>query len=119
MAPLTSHQIALQLKAFCMQQQFAQARKALFAMDATSIEADGKVYKGLKEIEQKHQGWMQSVELVRKLHIAKPLVNGNRIVLSFTWYITYKGAKETCWKEIGIFTLSEGKIKQEQFFYDI
>jgi hypothetical protein len=114
---MCTEQIALELLTFCKKQQFAEARTALYATDAISIEANNQVYNGIDAITEKGVQWSNSVERVDKLTISEPLVIGQFFSVAFTWHITYKNQPATIWQELGVFEVKGGKVVLEKFYY--
>jgi ketosteroid isomerase-like protein len=98
------------------------ALEELFAQDAVSVEASAPpgadpVSSGLAAIRAKGEWWGSNHE-VHKAELSGPYPNGDRFAVRFTYDITHKpSGKRIVMDEIGLFTVENGKISREEFFY--
>jgi hypothetical protein len=80
-----------------------------------SIEADGTVFLGKKGVAEKDAWWYASFEV----HNAKaegPFVGATGFTVHFSIETSPKGGGErTAMREVGVFTVSKGKIVREEF----
>lgn len=94
----------------------------LFAADAESVEAGGppgmdRTAKGLDAIRGKSKWWNDN-HIVHKADHLGPFPNGDRFCVRFTYDVTNKpSGQRFVMDEIGLFTVSGGKITKEEFFY--
>jgi len=94
----------------------------LFAKDAVSVEAGGppgqdRVKRGLEEIRAKSKWWSDN-HVVHGSEVDGPYPNDDRFAVRFTYDITFKPeSKRFTMNEIGLFTVKDGKIVKEEFFY--
>lgn len=98
------------------------ALATLYHDDAVSIEArpgNESVAKGMEAIKAKHEWWNSAVEM----HSAEvegpfPNHNDNQFACIFTMDATMKQANQRFqMKEVGLYTVENGKIIKEEFFY--
>ena len=96
--------------------------KALYADDAVSVEAAdmgmGRERKGVQEIIAKHEAWNSMVE-AHETKIHGPFFHGpSQFGLIFELDSTNRQTGERSdMKELAIYTVEDGKIAREEFFY--
>ncbi len=94
----------------------------LFAKDATSVEAAAppvgeRTAKGLDAIRGKGKWWMEN-HTVHKAEVFGPYPHDDRFAVRFLYDITNKpSGKRMTMDEVGLFTVENGKIVREEFFY--
>src|SRR5262249_38600060 len=95
---------------------------ALFSKDAVSVEAAAppggeRTTKGLDAIRAKGATWAQNHE-VHKAELSGPYPHDHRFAVRFTYEVTHKptGQRRSL-DEVGLFTVDDGKITREEFFY--
>ena len=94
----------------------------LYAKDAVSVEAVAppgmeRVVKGLEAIRAKSKNWRESND-VHSAEVMGPFPNDNRFAVRFTFDVTNKpSGRRMKMDEIGLFTIENGKIAREEFFY--
>ena len=94
----------------------------LFSSDAVSIEAMDmpgfpKEARGLKAIIEKGKRWNENNE-VHSASVDGPWPNGNRFIVRFAFDVTNKQTgRRNKMDETGLFTVENGKIVREEFFY--
>ena len=114
---MTTHDIAQQLIQHCRELRFSEARRALFAPDAVSVEADGSTTQGLEALDAKQRQWQAGIEQLHGVEVSAPIVTPHYISIAFTWELTLKGQPRGGWSEIGLFQVKDGRVVREQFFY--
>jgi hypothetical protein len=94
----------------------------LFTKDTVSVEAGAppgqdRTAKGLEAIAAKSKWWREN-HTVHKAEIFGPYPHDDRFAVRFLYDVTNKpsGARITM-DEVGLFTVSNGKIVKEEFFY--
>lgn len=105
--------------ALCVAGKFDQAGKDFWADDVTSVEPmEGPmaVVKGRKAVEGKSQWWYDN-HTVHGATVEGPFVNGDQFILRFELDVTPKGSERRQMKETGLYTLKDGKIVEERFFF--
>ena len=94
----------------------------LYAKDAVSVEAAAmpgmeRVVKGLDAIHAKSKEWNEK-NVVHSAEVIGPYPNDSRFAVRFTFDVTNKpSGKRMKMDEIGLFTIENGKISREEFFY--
>jgi hypothetical protein len=94
----------------------------LYAKDAVSVEAAAmpgmdRVVKGLDAIRAKSKVWNES-NVVHAAEVSGPFPNENRFAVRFMFDVTNKpSGKRMKMDEVGLFTIENGKITREEFFY--
>ncbi|MCU0656895.1 MAG: nuclear transport factor 2 family protein [Polyangiaceae bacterium] len=118
----TTHEIAARYVELCKAHQNHVALDTLFSLEAVSVEAmampgSTAETRGLAAIVEKGKGW----EANHEIHGAKvegPWPHGDRFIVRFTYDITNKpSGRRMLMDEMGLFTVENGKIVREEFFY--
>ena len=120
---MTTLDVAQQYVALCKQGKNEECLDKLFAKDAVSVEAltppegGDRVATGLDAIRAKGQLWGER-NTVHKAEVDGPYPNEDRFAVRFTYDITNKpSGRRVKMDEIGVFTVKNGKITREEFFY--
>ncbi|MBI1340120.1 nuclear transport factor 2 family protein [bacterium] len=123
MAGETVKSVAERLVKYCKEGKEAQGLKELYAPDAVSVEAmappGGKARtEGLAGIKGKHD-WWNGAHTIHSTTVEGPFMHGrNRFGVIFSMDVTNKQSKERIqMKELAIYTVRQGKISKEEFFY--
>jgi len=118
-------QIAKRLVELCRQGEYEQAQTELYADDAVSIEpanlppgALGNAT-GLPAILEKGHKFQAMLEAVHGGNVSDAVIAGNWFSISMTLDVTMKGRGRVQMSEICVYHVRNGKIAQEQFFYDV
>jgi len=115
------NEIANRYVSLCKDGQFPQCLE-LFAKDAVSVEAwvppgQERVASGLDAIRKKSEWWYENNE-VHRAEVSGPYPNGDRFAVRFVFEVTNKSTnKQMTMDEIGLFTVENGTITREEFFY--
>ena len=119
-----SMEIAQELADLCRQGKNLEAIEKLYSSDIVSIEAcamEGmpQEMKGIDAIKGKNQWWTENHE-VHSGDVTGPFPNGDRFVLIFKYDVTHKPTgNRMAMEEAGLFTVKNGKIAKEEFFYSM
>lgn len=116
---MTSQELAQAFTDLCKKGEFEQAGRLYWSDDVVSKEAmPGEMaeIKGRKAVEAKGAWWYANHE-VHSVKVEGPYVNGDQFVVRFTMDITPKGEKRMGMDEVGLYTVKNGKIVEECFFY--
>ncbi len=117
--------IARRLADLCREEHYSQAHDELYAEDAVSIEPEGSPQgalgnvKGLAAIKEKGRKFQDRIKLVHSVTVSEPIVADNWFSIALTLDITFKQQGRVMMSEICVYHVHEGKIVQEQFFYDV
>ena len=121
---MTLNEIAEELVAGCKENRTKENLDRLYAKDAVSVEAmdmgNGRETKGLDGIHAKHDWWESEMEFLGG-DIRGPMPDGdNRFAVIFQIKAKEKATgKVSDMEEVGIYTVADGKIVREEFFYGL
>ena len=121
-ANMTDQEIAKRYVELCKAGKFDECLNELFAEDAVSVEAfappgTDPTSRGLAAIRAKGEWWVNNNE-VHGGEVHGPYPNGDRFAVRFAFDLTFKPTgKRISMDEIGLFTVKDGKIIREEFFY--
>lgn len=117
-------EVGRRLVELCSQGKHREAMEELYADDVVSIEAMAMGDKparreGKDEVRSKHDEWEQSTDVKGGTTVG-PFPHGDR----FTVYFTMQGRckmtdRDFDMAEVGLYTVTDGKIVKEEFFYDM
>ncbi|KQY30164.1 ketosteroid isomerase [Caulobacter sp. Root487D2Y] len=117
---MTVQEIAADLVALCQAGKFDEAGEKYWADDVVSIEAasgDMARVTGKAAARGKGEWWAANHE-VHDSEVTGPFVNGDQFVVGFKMTLTPKATGErTTMDEVGLYTIRDGKIAEERFFY--
>jgi hypothetical protein len=119
---MNTQQVADRYVKLCQQGKMEACLDELYAKNAVSVEAmtppgGDKTAKGLDAIKAKGKTWGAS-HIVHKAEVNGPFPNENRFAVRFVFDITDKpSGKRSTMDEVGLFTVEDGKITREEFFY--
>lgn len=114
-------EIGAQLVELCKQGKGMEAIETLYHDDIVSVEAmampDGsREMKGREAIIGKNNWWYENNE-VHSMEVAGPFPHGDRFIVNFHMDVTPKGGERMQMNEMGLYTVENGKIVREEFFY--
>jgi len=121
---MTSREVADKLVDYCRSGETYKGLEALYAEDAVSVEAvqgpgmDSREVKGRDAIKGKHDWWYDAME-EHDSTVDGPYMHGDdQFAVIFEMDVTDKASGErTQMKEVGVYTVADGKIVREAFFY--
>ena len=119
---MTLKEIAEALVAACRSQGEAALLESHYAADIVSVEpvdmGQGRETHGLDGVKGKHAWWDENFE-VHGGDVQGPFLHGeDRFAVIFEIDATQKATGErTQMKEVALYTVAEGKIVREEFFY--
>jgi hypothetical protein len=99
-----------------------EAQETLYAADAVSVEAGAmpgmdRTVKGLAAIRGKGEWWYGNHE-VHSLKVTGPFPHDERFIVIFDMDVTNKQSGQRIqMQEAGLYTVAQGKIVKEEFFY--
>jgi hypothetical protein len=114
-------QIAQGLVKFCRKANFNAAIDAYYSDKIVSVEpaGDDRVTRGLAAVKSRGDWWVAN-HTVHKMTVEGPFVGKTQFVVRFICDITPKATKKRfVVDELGIYTVSRGKIVHVQYFYHV
>ena len=121
---MNTMEIGRKLVALCGQGKNAEALDTLFADDVVSVEAVAmpgmqQEAKGLAAVRGKGEWWVANHE-IHSASVTGPWPHGDRFVAGFQYDVTNKpSGRRMKMDEVGLYTVRDGKIVREEFFYDM
>jgi hypothetical protein len=119
---MNTTEIGKKYVALCREAKFDTCLQELYSKDAVSVEAWAppgvdRIASGLPAIQAKGEAWGRDHEIHRmELSDAFPLEH--RFAVRFVFDVTNKPSnRRMSMEEIGVFTVENGKIVREEFFY--
>jgi len=116
---MSTQDVANGLVALCKAGKFNEAGETYWADNVLSVEAMGEnaELRGKEAVRGKGTWWENAHE-VHSAKVGGPYVNGNQFVVRFTTDITIKASGERrTMDEVALYTVRDGKITEERFFY--
>lgn len=108
---------------YCKNGREAEGLRTLYHPECVSVEAmdyggHGREAKGIEAIQGKHEWWANTHD-VHSSGVEGPFMfEPDRFAIIFEMDVTVKQSGERMQaKEVGFYTVSEGKIIREEFFY--
>lgn len=121
---MTANEIGKKYVALCKEGRNEEVLDTLFAKDALSVEAGAppgqeRTAKGVDAIKAKSKWWNEN-HTVHKAEMSGPFPHDDRFAVRFVFDVTHKPtSRRFTMEEIGLFTVANGKIAKEEFFYSM
>ena len=124
---MDTKQIGKTLVDLCNQGKNMDAIDSLYSKDVVSVEAIGspempREAKGIDKIRAKNRRWYENNE-VHNGKAEGPFPHEERFAVKFAYDVTPKEGpmkgKRFQMNEVGLYTVKDGKIVREEFFYDM
>ncbi|MHB1157101.1 MAG: SnoaL-like domain-containing protein [Phycisphaerales bacterium] len=120
---MSTQEVGKRLVSLCQEGQYQQAIQELYAEDIVSVEAAAmpghpRTMKGKAAMLEKLKWWQENNE-VHSGKVVGPFPHGDRFAVFFDFDVTCKQAGRMKMVEVGIYTVEDGKITKEEFFYDM
>lgn len=121
----TTMEVGQKLVQLCREGKSAEAIDTLYSPDIVSIEAGGPPGEstrkdGIAAVRGKLEWWTTN-HTTHSAEVRGPFPHGDRFVVFFKYDVTAKGGpmagQRFQMEEAALYTLHEGKIIQEEFFY--
>jgi ketosteroid isomerase-like protein len=119
---MTTFEVGKKLVELCKQGKNDEAMKTLYAKDIVSVEAaappgQSTEARGLETVIARSAWWAENHEVHSAL-CEGPYPNGDRFIVRFNYDVTNKPSnKRIQMDETALFTVKDGKIVREEFFY--
>lgn len=110
----------------CRQGKNTEALDTLYSQQIVSVEAASSPnmparMEGMEAIKGKAAWWEENHE-VHKAEVDGPFPHGDRFIVRFKYEVTAKAGpmagKRFTLDEAGLYTVKDGKVTQEEFFYN-
>ena len=117
-------EIGKKLVELCRAGKNEEAVNTLFSADIVSVEAGGlpgtdPVTKGIEGVLGKGKWWMDN-HIVHDAKAEGPWPHGDRFIVRFTYDVTFKPEnKRFVMDEAALYTVANGKVVKEEFFYSM
>jgi hypothetical protein len=116
---MSTQDIATKFTELCKAGKFEAAGKQFWSDEVVSLEpmtGDMARLQGRKAVEAKGTWWAENNE-VHSVNVEGPFLHGDQFTLRFEMEVTPKGKARTKMTEVGLFTVKNGKITEERFFF--
>ena len=119
---MTTMEIGKELVGLCKQGKNQEAIARLYSPNIESVEPVAmpgmeQTQRGIAKIKSKNQWWVDNHE-VHEGVAEGPFPHGDRFIVRFKYDVTPKHrGKRFTMEEMGLFTVQNGKIVKEEFFY--
>jgi ketosteroid isomerase-like protein len=123
MTPTETTEIGKKYVSLCKHGKFEACLQELFSKDAESVEAwtppgVDRVTRGLAAIRAKGEAWVRDHE-IHAIEVTGPFPLDQRFAVFFRFDVTNKpNQRRISMEEVGLFTIENGRITREEFFYD-
>ncbi len=100
--------------------QMEAAQNAYWSENVVSLEPEGGAHarcEGLDQLTKKHEWWDEQVLEMHSSEVLGPYVHGDQFVIRFVMDATMKDHGRVPMDELGVYTVRDGKIVEERFFY--
>jgi ketosteroid isomerase-like protein len=122
-ARMSAQEIGTKLVALCREGKGEECKDTLYASDIVSVEASAppggdRTARGIEAVRAKSKWWVDN-HTVHKSEAFGPYPHGDdRFAVRFVYDITHKPTdKRFVMDEVAVFTVTNGKISKEEFFY--
>lgn len=122
-AATSTKAVAEELVALCRAGRNLDALSKLYSPDIVSVESVGsetlpKEMRGIDAVRQKNEWWFQNFD-VHSAEVNGPFVGDDQFAVQYTFDTTFKVTGErTLMTEMALYTVKDGQIVREQFFYN-
>jgi SnoaL-like domain len=120
----STYEIGTKYVALVKEGRREECLSTLFSPDAVSVEAAEfpgrqRTVQGLDGLRAKSKFFLDNNE-VHKSEVFGPYPNDDRFAVRFVFEVTFKPTgQRRAIDEIGLFTVADGKITREEFFYPV
>lgn len=118
---MTTQEVANRLVELCREGKYEQAVKELYSPEIVSVEAEGtpnRTVKGLDAITEKGIKFASQLEKVNSNFVSDPIVAENFFSCTMLMNVKMKNIPvDIDMDEVCVYTVSNGKIVKEEFFY--
>ena len=118
-------EVAQQLVSLCRENKNVEAVNTLYSPNIVSLEVTSMPnmparMEGIDAIRRKNQWWIDN-HTIHGNAVSGPFPHGDRFIVHFKYDVTSKvgpmAGKRMQVEEAGLYTVRDGKVVQEEFFY--
>jgi len=114
---MTTLEVGKRLVELCKQGKSLEGADTLYGNEIVSVEAGGAEVRGKQAVLAKEKAWAEATE-VHSGMVDGPWPNGDRFVVRYKFDVTDKKSKKRMTlDEAALYTVKDGKITREEFFY--
>lgn len=117
---MSTQELAKTFTQLCKEGKFDEAGKRFWSENVVSrepMEGDMATLKGRAAVEKKGEWWYANHE-IHGVKVEGPYVHGDQFVVRFAMDVTPKGGSRMSMDEVGLYTVKDGKIAEERFFFN-
>ena len=115
----TTQDVAQDLVAMCRAGQFDESGQKYWADDVVSYEpmaGEMAEIRGKDGVRAKGEWWAANHE-IHNVEVTGPFINGDQFAVGFRMDVTPKDGERLTLDEVGLYTVKDGKVVEERFFY--
>jgi hypothetical protein len=119
---MTTQEVATRLVELCREGQYMEAAQELYSPHIISIEPDGTPHpkvQGMEAIAKKGEAWRKMVDEIQSSFISDPIVAENFFSVTMKSTVRMKDQSVINMEELCVYTVADGKVVQDQFFYSV
>lgn len=119
---MTTDEMGKNVADLCRRGKNQEAIDRSYSQDIESVEATAmpgmdRIQRGIQAIKGKNQWWVEN-HIIHGGTVEGPYPNGDRFILHFRYDVTHKQTgKRITLDETGLYTVQDGKVTKEEFFY--
>jgi hypothetical protein len=123
-APTSTAAVANELVALCRAGRNLDAIAKLYSPKIVSIESVGTPempaeMSGIDAVRRKNEWWLENND-VNSTEVNGPFIGGDQFAVQYVFDTTSKATgQRTVISEMALYTVKDGKIVREQFFYNV
>jgi hypothetical protein len=123
-APVSTASVAQELCALCREGRNLDAIEKLYSPKIVSVEPMGNEsmpaeMTGIDAVRGKNQWWFDNNE-IHSAEVNGPFVGEGQFAVHYTYDTTFKpSGQRVTMSEMALYTVKDGKITKEQFFYNV
>ncbi len=116
-------EVANKWKQMCLEGKNLECIEELYADNIVSKEMPGvpygEVVSGKQNVLEKSKQWLDDVIEFHSNEISEPLIAGKHFSSKMAFDVTFKSRGRQQMEEVCVFSVEDGKIATEQFFYSM
>jgi len=120
---MNTQEVANQYVAWCRAGRNNEVLENMYADEIVSKEMPNwpgqVVTEGIKAVAQKNEEWYANLQEMHSAEISEPLVADNHFTVKMAFDCTFKDRGRQKMEELATFKVENGKIPEEQFFYNM